>query len=227
MPRLGLPCRRPPGSRLAAASLTRVSGPRIECALTLLRHGLCTVLAGSSDEAIHLSGVEQATGEGPGFEALRTGEPTLLADVSAGPRWPDYRRELASRGYRSALGVPLDLGEGASAVLTYFGPATGLFASSTVAEAESFAGMASGALRVALRIAAAELHSGDLKAAMEHRTSVSLPRGIIMAQNRCSQEEAFEILTRVSNNRNQKLHTVADDIISRLSGAGGTPHFWP
>ena len=210
---------------LAAASLTRVSGTRIECAVTLRRPKRCTTVAGSSDDAVLLAEVEQGMSHGPCREALRTARPVLLADVATDLRWPEYRQELASKGCRSALGVPLVLGEEATAVLNFFAPATGLFTGPLIAEAEIFAGMASRALRLALRIAAAELHAQDLNAAMEHRTAIDLARGILMAQNRCSQEEAIGILKRASNNRNQKLREVADDIISRLPGTGVPPHF--
>lgn len=44
--------------------------------------------------------------------------------------------------------------------------------------------------------------------------------GVIMAQNRCTHDQAFELLAKASSHRNQKLHDVAADIIAHL---GGTP----
>ncbi|WP_082579469.1 ANTAR domain-containing protein [Arthrobacter sp. Soil736] len=43
----------------------------------------------------------------------------------------------------------------------------------------------------------------EVNAAMEHRTVIALASGIVTAQRRCLQQEAFDILGRVSNNRNQ------------------------
>ncbi|HSN37910.1 MAG TPA: ANTAR domain-containing protein, partial [Arthrobacter sp.] len=75
-------------------------------------------------------------------------------------------------------------------------------------------------------IAAADLLSGNLKAAMGGRTAINLACGVIIAQNRCSQEEAFSILLRASISRNQKLHTIASEIVTRFSGTTGTTtHF--
>ena len=52
---------------------------------------------------------------------------------------------------------------------------------------------------------------------MENRTSIDLACGVIIAQNRCSQDEAMAILTRVSSNRNQKLREVAADVLRRVT----------
>ena len=60
---------------------------------------------------------------------------------------------------------------------------------------------------------------------MEHRTSIDLACGVVMAQNRCSQEEAMGILTRVSSNRNQKLRDVAADVLRNLTGGEVRTHF--
>ena len=46
-----------------------------------------------------------------------------------------------------------------------------------------------------------------------------------MAQNRCSQAEAMEILTKVSSNRNRKLRDVAKELIENLTGSGVKTHF--
>jgi GAF domain-containing protein len=202
----------------AAAMMTRSAGARIECAVTLHRRKHGTSIAGSSDEAILLDGIEQRQGQGPCELALRTGAPVLLGDASTDPRWPRYGESLAALGCRSVLAMPLEPGPDAAAVLNFFAPAAGLFTEDAVADAEVFAGMAGRSLRLALRIAAADRLAEDLKAAMENRTVINLACGIIMAQNRCTQDQAFEILRRGSNGRNQKLHSLARQIIAGFSG---------
>jgi len=42
--------------------------------------------------------------------------------------------------------------------------------------------------------------------------------GAIMAENRCSRDTAFQILTRASNTRNIKLRDVAASVIRSISG---------
>jgi hypothetical protein len=145
--------------------------------------------------------------------------------VDTDARWPEYQRQLAAHGCRSTLGVPLEIGEDAAAALNFFAAGSGLFTAETVAEAAGFADLAGRALRLAVRIGTVQARASDLQAAMEHRTAINLACGVIMAQNRCSQDEAMAILTRVSSNRNQKLRDVAAEILRNLQDQDIRTHF--
>ncbi|MFP3461353.1 GAF and ANTAR domain-containing protein [Arthrobacter globiformis] len=210
----------------AAAMMSRSAGAEIQCAVTLHQRKRSAHIAGSSDEAVLLDEIEQRLGQGPCEEALETGKPVLLGDIATDRRWPEYRKTLEAAGCRSVLGMPLELGPDAAAVLNFFAPATGLFTEDTVADAEVFAAMAGQALRLSLRIATADQLAENLRAAMESRTAIDLACGIIMAQNRCSHDEAFEILRRGSSTRNQKLHALAEEIVAGFSDApAAATHF--
>ncbi|WP_308159564.1 ANTAR domain-containing protein [Arthrobacter sp. ISL-65] len=60
----------------------------------------------------------------------------------------------------------------------------------------------------------------DLSAAMQSRTVIDLATGAIMAQNRCGQEAAFDILRKASMSRNVKLHEVAACVVAALANDG-------
>ncbi|MDF2050211.1 ANTAR domain-containing protein [Arthrobacter sp. Cr_A7] len=62
-----------------------------------------------------------------------------------------------------------------------------------------------------------------MSAAMQSRTVIDLATGAIMAQNRCSQAAAFQVLREASNSRNVKLRDVAATVVSSV--AGGTDTF--
>ncbi|UZX03401.1 GAF and ANTAR domain-containing protein [Arthrobacter sp. CDRTa11] len=211
----------------AAAAMTRATNTRIECAVTLRRRKRSATIAGSSDDAVLLDGIEQRLGDGPCLLAVRTGVPVLLGDVSSDARWPEFREELGDKGFHSALGIPLEVGSNASAVLNFFAAERGVFTQETIDEAERFGDVAARALRLGLRIAAAELRAHDLASAMESRTTIDMARGIIMAQNRCTGEEAFDILRRVSSTRNEKLHDVAGGVVAGVAGPPRAMHFEP
>lgn len=55
--------------------------------------------------------------------------------------------------------------------------------------------------------------------AMQHRTVIDVAIGVIMAQSRCSADEAFDVLRRASNHRNVKLHAVAAELVQRIHPA--------
>ena len=208
-------------TRYASATLSRATGVRVECAVTLWRRKRATTIAGSSENAILMDGIEQSIGDGPAQTALEISAPVLLADATTDRRWPQYCKDLTFAGVRSVLGIPLTLGDDASAALNFFAPETGVFTKNAIDEGTEFADIAAQALRLALRISTADLLAEDLKAAMARRTVIDLACGIIIAQGNCTQDEAFDILTKASQNQNQKLHDVAQGIITRRTGVSG------
>jgi hypothetical protein len=68
-------------------------------------------------------------------------------------------------------------------------------------------------LEVTAELLASRQHVADLQAAMEKRSAIDSACGVLMAQNQCSHDEAFDLLRRPSNTRNQKLNEVALGIL--------------
>lgn len=76
-----------------------------------------------------------------------------------------------------------------------------------------------------MRLAQHEETQHDLDAAMRSRTTINLAVGIIMGQNRCSQQEAFEVLSKTSSNRNIKVRDLAAELVKQVGQAPGETHF--
>lgn len=214
-------------SILAAGALTQAAGTAIECGVTLRRRKRSTTVAGSSDRARELDRLEQALGQGPCLTAMEAMKRVLLADVSTDNRWPEYEKVLADHGCRAVLGVPLALDENHAAALNFFAAEPGAFSEEIVKRAEGFADLAGRALRLALKISDAQNLAEDLSAALQNRTTIDLACGVIMAQNRCSQEEAMALLTKASSHRNQKLRELAAEILARVGAGTVSTHFEP
>lgn len=212
-------------SRLAAASVSQAAGDTVECAVTVKVHRRPATAAGSSERAVELDHLEQALGDGPCVKALRDMTLAMIDDVAADSRWPDYNRALAAANVRSSLGVPLEITSEASAALNFFASQPHVFTANVVEKAVGFAAAAHTTLHLSVKIDAAQNRAEDLEAAMQSRTAINLACGVIMAQNRCSQEEAMDILTKVSSNRNRKLRDVASELIEQLSGSSVRTHF--
>lgn len=68
-----------------------------------------------------------------------------------------------------------------------------------------------------LRLAHLREAKEDLESAMKSRTAIDIAVGVIMAQDRCSQEDAMTILRKASNSRNAKLRDVAAGVIASVS----------
>lgn len=62
-------------------------------------------------------------------------------------------------------------------------------------------------------------HALQMEEALGTARVIGAAIGMIMADRRCSQQQAFEILRKVSQDNNRKLRLVADDVLE----AGGLP----
>ncbi|HEX2048216.1 MAG TPA: ANTAR domain-containing protein, partial [Acidimicrobiales bacterium] len=56
----------------------------------------------------------------------------------------------------------------------------------------------------------------DLATAMKSRATIEQAKGILMGAQRCSADEAFQILVRASQRENRKLREVAEDLVNRV-----------
>ena len=210
-------------SALAAELATAETGRPVVCSVRLARRRQPTVLAGSSPEALDLDGLQDGVAEGPGLEAMQTGRAVLVPDTTMDPRWRRYQRAAATRGNRSTLAVTLLADRDATAILTFSSTSPEAFDDAAVAVWGALAVRAAKVMRLAVRLDSAKGLNRDLLQAMRSRTVINLATGILMAQSRCSQSEAFELLAKVSNTRNVKLRVIAEEILQRFDeGPAGT-----
>ncbi|MDI2037141.1 GAF and ANTAR domain-containing protein [Paenarthrobacter nitroguajacolicus] len=204
-------------TQLGAAVVSRSTGAAIECAVTLGRRKRTATIGGSSPRALLLDRIEQSLEQGPCIDALESGRPVLLDDALSSPQWSDYCQALSAAGMRSTLGVPMELEQNSAAVLNFFAPMPGTFTRDVVADALTFAGISAKALRVAIRITTLNEAAENLDAAMQNRSVIDTACGVIISQNRCTADEAFRILKKASNDRNQKLNELALALVNGVA----------
>lgn len=195
------------------------------CGVILGREKRGSVAGSSSEEAKKLDEIQAGFDNGPCLEAQRTHSVMRVGDIDYETRWPEYMTVVREQGLRSVLAVPLELDSTAKAAMNFYSTVTDAFNDREIELAQRFADLVSKAMRVALRIAKHSEAAEDRRKAMESRTAIDVAVGIIMAQNRCSQEEAFELLTRVSSNRNIKLRKLAEDLIASIGQDAPTTAF--
>lgn len=211
----------------SAAAVSEAVGLDVLCGITLSRRRRTATVAGSTHEARLIDEVQQAYGDGPCLEAMRTHATVHVPDTSTEERWAEYCSVIAERGHLSALCVPLELDEGATAALNFFAPQAHVYDAATIRNCELYASQAERSLRLAVRIGVKQQHADDLQDAMQNRTVIDLASGIIMGQNRCSQDEAFQILKKASSSRNQKLRDVAESLVKSVADKAPVAHFEP
>ncbi|MFJ4171634.1 ANTAR domain-containing protein [Paenarthrobacter sp. NPDC089714] len=207
----------------SSGSLSLSDAP-VFCGITVLRKKRAATAA-SSDERARILDELQNTHEGPCLTAMDSMGSVLVPDLVREVRWPEYVEAAAGQGLRSVLSVPLVVEGDTRAALNLYSERAHAFSDADVERAEVFASHASKSLRLALKIAQLSDARNDLAAAMQSRTIIDLAVGAIMAQNHCSQEEAFTILRTASSNRNIKLRHLAQSIIQAVSSGKVTTHF--
>lgn len=194
-----------------------LSGADRWCAVTLLRDRKAATAVSSSPEAQALDGLQNSFHDGPCMTAIRENTVIRAGDLREDGRWPEYGAAAVAQGVRSVLGVPFDLDDDAQAGLNLYSATPHDFDPDMVASITLEVQQASNALRLAIRMAHDRESHSDLRAAMEHRTVIDLAAGIIMGQNRCSQDEAVALLKTASNHRNVKLRDLATELVASIS----------
>ena len=202
---------------VAVTKFTNASGT-VSCGVTVIRRKRGTSVACNDDRGRLLDEVQNGFGDGPCLTALRHGTSVHVPDTATEDRWRDYMHVAATQGVGSILAVALDLAGEAEAVMNLYATHTHGFTDIDVDIAETMAAYAARSLRLALRIAHLRNARDDLNAAMQSRTGIDTAIGIIMAQNKCTRDAAFAILSRASSHRNIKIRDLAASIIASVSG---------
>ena len=197
------------------------------CTLTMLRQGRFLTVASTDPEATEADAVEYATDSGPCVEAARRGVETVVPDLRAEERWPEWAAASLRLGFRSAAAAPADTGDGAQLAINLYGRELDAFGETEMQRARIYVDEAARALRLCLLLAEQTERAQDLQTAMASRSTIDQALGVIMGQNRISRDEAFAILRTASQHRNVKLREVAALLIENLTGheAAEPPHF--
>nr|WP_272902459.1 GAF and ANTAR domain-containing protein [Brevibacterium daeguense] len=204
-------------NQLTQLSVAHLSlGHDVVAGIILQRNDRMIVVGSSDEKARGLEELQTGIDEGPCVDAMRTQTVTRVSDVESEHRWPVYVEAVRERGLRSILGVPLQLEGSATAALNFYSHHAGCFDEAAVEVAQRYAALASKALRVAVRVAELAEEAEHRRRAMESRTVIDVAVGILMSQNRCSQDDAFAILQRAASNRNIKVRELAGDLVASI-----------
>jgi len=123
----------------------------------------------------------------------------------------------ADTSYASVLDLSLTVSDGddtTKGTLTFFGAQQQAFGPADRLLAEAYAAVATLAIGTALGQLRAGVREEQRREAIASRDVIGQAKGILMARENCTAEEAFEVLRRASQRENLKLR----DIAARLAG---------
>jgi GAF domain-containing protein len=191
--------------------------------MTMQPNGRPVTVACSDELASQVDELQYHVGDGPCLHALRQGCVVRIDDTAKGAGWPSFQAEAASRGIGSCLALPLIADGKPVGALSLYARAAGAFGTGETQRAERLAENASGALSLALRLASYAALTDQLRSSLASRTVIDQAIGVIMAQERCTQGRAFDLLRSASQNRNVKLRDIAAAIVTSVSGEPPQP----
>lgn len=194
---------------------------RVSCGLTALMEARTVRIASSDELAADLDRIQDETREGPCLDAIATGRTVEVNDLTAAP-WPAWREAALGYGLHQVLSLPL-IGRGETlGALNMYSTSPVPFTDEDRDAAHTFAIHATGTLMVSVRLAQLAELTGHLETALESRGVIDQAKGVLMAENHCTADEAMRILRKASQNRNVKLRELATLIVERVSsGADG------
>jgi GAF domain-containing protein len=175
--------------------------------------------AASDERALRADQLQYDLGEGPCLDAIWEQETFQIDDMTADEHYPRWSRSVAEEtGIRSSLSLQLftDDEHNSLGALNVYSPLPSAFDAETRGEGLAFAAQAA----VALRSAQTEEH---LRTAMATRTLIGQAQGILMERLKLTPHEAFAVLSRMSQERNEKLREVARWLVETGEVPGQDP----
>jgi GAF domain-containing protein len=200
--------------RVAELARTTLPGAG-QASISLIREDGVYTAACTGEVAARLDELQHAGLSGPGLEAASGRGSLVVPDTTADDRWNGWPRRAAEAGVGSVLAVGLPILETVEGALTVYGDRPHAFDEKTVRLARTFAECAGTALANAHLYATKVNLTRQMQAAMASRAVIEQAKGILMAERRCSAEEAFAVLIRASQDSNRKLRDVALALVGR------------
>jgi GAF domain-containing protein len=157
-------------------------------------------------------------GHGPCLAAAAANLTVTVPDLAGESRWPQWTSRAIDAGVHSSMSVGLPLRESVSGAVNVYATEPNAFDEDAVILAETFGGYA------AVAMANAHLYAGRVplaRHAQEARNSraiIEQAKGVIMAERRCTAEEAFAVLAKVAEYSGRDLHDAAALLVASAGG---------
>ncbi|MFE9192945.1 GAF and ANTAR domain-containing protein [Micromonospora sp. NPDC007208] len=184
-----------------------------EVSVTLLHGNKPQTAAFTGELARVLDEKQYERGYGPCLQAAESTSSLMVPDTGSEQRWPGWAHAAAQAGAHSSLSVGLPVHEHVTGALNIYATTPNAFDDDAIAIAQTFAGFAAVGLANAHLYETQATLAGHMQKAMESRAVIEQAKGIIMGERRCTPEQAFAILSKLSQDANRKVRDVASAIV--------------
>jgi GAF domain-containing protein len=198
-----------------------------EVSVTLLHGNAPHTAAFTAELASACDERQYELGHGPCLDAAATAATLPIPDMSRETRWPDYTPRAVEAGVHSSLSIGLPVWESVTGALNVYATKPDAFDDDSIVLAQTFADYAAAALTDAHLYDVQATLAQRMQAAMETRAVIEQAKGILMGERRCTAEEAFTMLTNLSQDTDRKLRDVAAALVTDAQRPGPRPPLPP
>jgi GAF domain-containing protein len=198
--------------RLTALSAELVPGGTAAAVTIALANGALT-FAASDRRLDELHCLQLDGGDGPVVETLRHNEPRRVDNTMTERRWPAFCRTAAEAGFGSCLVLPLRTDQQPAGAIALYAPEPGVFRGAAHDVALLVAAQGGTAVRNASLYGTCRRMVDNLHVALESRAVIEQAKGILHAELGVSPAEAFHLLSRYSQNTNQRVRKISARLV--------------
>ncbi len=200
---------------VARLAVDQLDGCDMAC-VTLIGPDGPTTAAFTDPAAPEIDTAQYATGRGPCLQAFEIGTVMRIDDTKLDERWPEFSAAALEHGVRSTLSLPLRTETESIGALNLYSNSVDAFDGDEQVAAV-FVAHAASTLANAQAYWAAHTLSQQLQEALTSRAVIEQAKGILMREQHCDADEAFEQLKRESQNTNRKLREVAQALVGETT----------
>jgi GAF domain-containing protein len=211
--------------RIAHLGVAAVA-PAQEVGITMLVNGKVKTAFFTDPEVVDIDQAQYSSGEGPCLQAFRDGVTYRVDATRTDTTFPAFSAACVEHGILSTLSMPMIVNHEPLGAFNLYSRTEDAFSSDDEDAAGRFAGQAAIVLGNSSAYWDAHQLTLDLNAAMRSRAVIEQAKGILMGAQRCTADEAFELMVRASQRENIKLRDIAARIVANVSSdrrVGGDP----
>lgn len=186
--------------------------------VTLVQNDHVQFVTAQLETIEELERTQEARQAGPCVEAVRTGQPVAITDLTAdsdtSARWPEYADKAHTVGIRAVAGIPMVTDDGVIGAVNLYDAAPRQWSPEDLEVAQVLADMATGYLVHASALDQQRRTAEQLRQALDTRIVIEQAKGIIANAEGISVDAAFQRLRKHARDHNARIHDVAYAVVN-------------
>jgi GAF domain-containing protein len=200
------------------SSATRLVDGCDHASLMLRRQQRLTTVAATDEIARRVDELERTFQDGPCIDAVLEEVPQIQPDLTTTSDWPELATEIVSTTpVRGAAGFRIVVGDQKVGALNLFSDEPGSFTEASADQGIILAAFAS----VTLAAMGSQHRAESLAKGLDSNREIGKAVGLMMAFHKISDDAAFQILRKASQDMNLKLTEVARQVVDHHNSGRG------